>query len=119
MQTKLKSIYKKKDRYSGWPDVPPINQRCMFSHALQLTEDEFVPQPKLFVRDEIHQGARCNVVGYIEHIPLVRFDGSDREDMVSPEFLIPLELTIFGRELLKASPDLVSLAESLMHKEQT
>ncbi len=112
----LPQIYKKTDRCSGVND-PIIGERHMFSHALQLTIDEFVPQKKLFERKEIHQGTRCVVIGRINNIVIVKFDHSDQEDLVSPEFLIPLELTSFGKELLATDPELLATVETLTCKE--
>jgi len=85
----------------------------MFSCALQLTQNEFVPQEKLFEREEIHQGARCVVLAHLNHIVRVKFEHSNREDLVSPEFLIPLELTKFGRELVEQDPKLLATVEKL------
>lgn len=108
----LPEIFKKIDRCSE-SDMPEIGQRCMFSHTLQLTIDEFVPQRKLYEREEIHQGARLSILAQLDHVVRVRFEHSDREDIVSPEFLIPLELTRFGRELLESDPELLATVENL------
>ena len=96
--------------------MPSVGDECMFSHALQLTQNEFVPQSKLFERKEIYQGARCTVLPRLEysyHVVRLRFESSDLEDIVSPEFLIPLELTAFGEELLASDPRLLAAVETL------
>ena len=108
----LPQIFKKIDRCSE-SNMPEIRARCMFSYALQLTHNEFVPQDKLYEREEIHQGARCVVLAQLDHVIRVRFERSDQEDVVSPEFLIPLELTRFGRELLDSDPDLLAAVERI------
>ena len=108
----LPQIFKRIDRCSE-RYKPKIGRRCMFSHALQLTDDEFVPQKKLFEREEIHQGARCKILARLDHVVRVRFEHSDRDDVVSPEFLIPLELTKFGKELLESDPELLAAVEKL------
>lgn len=112
MMQNLPQIFKKIDRCSE-SNMPLIGTRCMFSHALQLTIDEFVPHKKLFEREEIHQGARAKVLAKLGHVVRVRFEHSDRDDIVSPEFLIPLELTRFGRELLESDPKLLAAVEKI------
>lgn len=109
----LPQIFKKTNRCSE-SDMPLIGSRCMFSHARQLTLDEFVPQKKLFEREEIHQGARLLILAHLNHTVRVRFEHSDQDDIVSPEFLIPMELTKFGKELLAQSPKLLAAVEKLI-----
>lgn len=108
-------IYKKSKRYSV-SQRPEIGARCMFSHADQLIFGEFVPHPKAFERSEIYQGARCMVLGLSTYVVRVRFDGSDLIDLVSPEFLIPMELTKFGEDLLNS--DMLDSVETIIDKEQ-
>jgi len=93
--------------------MPSIKARCLFSHALKLTKNEFVPQPRAFEREEIHQNARCTVIGLNPHTVKVRFDQAEINDIVSPEFLIPLELTKFGELVTKKSPELAQKLETL------
>lgn len=112
MTLELPKIFRKINRCSE-NDMPMIGERCMFSHALQLTQNEFVPQDRLWEREEIYQKARCKVLAMLDHVVRVRFEHSDRDDIVSPEFLIPLELTAFGKELLESDPMLLDAVESL------
>ena len=44
-----------------------------------------------------------------QNVVVVRFDNADQNTIVSPVFLIPLELTKFGEELLAASPNLLEV----------
>lgn len=111
MLERIPKIFKETDRCSR-EKMPGIGQRCMFSHALRLLRNEFVPQERPFRRDGIHQGAQCKVLGFIFPDPsvvVVRFDCSDQDDLVSPEFLIPLKLTTFGEMLLNSSPKLLAI----------
>ena len=108
----MPQIFKKTNRCSE-NAMPIIGTRCMFSHAQQLTQNEFVPQEKPFEREEIYQGARCKVLARLDHVVRVRFEHSDKQDIVSPELLIPLELTSFGRELMNSDPKLLATVEPL------
>lgn len=108
----LPSIYKKSYRCSGVNELL-IGERCMFSFALQLTRDEFVPHKKLWEREEIYQGARCVVIERLDHVVRVRFKHSNQSDLVSPEFLILLEMTSFGEELFAKDPELFNTVENL------
>lgn len=111
-QHEMPKIFKNTNRCSRG-SMPQVGATCMFSHGHRLSITGFVPQAKEFDRPEIHQGARCEVLGFVQqkrhpNIVVVKFSHADQEDLVSPECLIPLVLTQFGYELFQSSPELLA-----------
>lgn len=99
----IPQLFKTHDRYSEH-DRPEVGDRCFFSHALRLLGEEFVPMEKTLLR----QSTQCVVVKNHPHVIEVVFDGSDQTDLVSPEFLIRRELTIFGKRFFHDTKDKMS-----------
>lgn len=93
---KLLRITKKGERFSGY-HRPSIGERLVFLPLKRLTKMIFVPEARVFDREEIFIGARCKVVGLKKHVIEVRFEGAVEDDLVSPEDLMTLELTEFGK----------------------
>lgn len=95
------SIFKQPHRYSE-SDRPAPGERCFFSHALRLTSTEYVSFPRSFERKELFQNAFVTVQKNRPHLVEALFDGADASDLISPEFLLSMELTAFGHELVDA-----------------
>ena len=106
----LPHIFKQSLRYSE-THRPSVGSRCFFSHAYKLLQDEFVPKARLFDRPELRQGALVSVLKNRSHIVEVMFDGATTKDFVSPEFLLSMDLTSFGKEIAES---LGSSGESML-----
>ena len=82
---------KKTDRYSS-DRRPSVGRKCLFSPGLILLAGgrNILVKP---YQPNMMRSKRCIVVENLEHTIRVQFPKNATTDIVSPEFLLPFELT--------------------------
>ena len=93
-------LFKEPIRFSS-DYKPTIGMKLIFSYAHVLTSSGVsLPNKKSFCKNYIHNDSMCEVISLTEHLVEVRFDNQTNTDLVSPEFLIFVQLTKIGTKLI-------------------
>ena len=98
MKANLK-IFKEPTRYSA-TNRPKPGTRLLFSPVKQMIDGLFTPDNRTLTRSYLKQNNICIVVENTKNLVLIQFPNQKDTDLVSPEFLITIELTKIGTSIL-------------------
>jgi len=94
-------MFKQTKRFSVL-DRPTKDSKVFFSHCKVLTTSGVIKEidRKFTNRKYLKKNSICKVICNTQNLVLVKFPKANDTDLVSPEFLINLELTQKGQEIL-------------------
>ncbi len=103
-------IFKNGERF-GAKNLPSIGQRCFYMPGTFLAPNVFVPNYWKCIKSYIKISSQCIVERVpkdgrgkpkLRNVVEVRFLNQNDTDIVSPDFLVSVELTAEGKELFNA-----------------
>ena len=92
------AIFKNGERFTQ-DKRPKIGQKCFYCPGVWLVPDVFVPDYRTCIKPYIKPLAICEVTGATEHLAIVKFGDQEETNLISPDFLVAVELTAVGKEL--------------------
>ena len=102
-------IFKTGDRYSI-TNLPPIKTQCFYIPCIFLTTTIAIPIYRKCMKEYIKPFLQCTVIRVpdkksnekpkLKNLVAVKFRDQDDTDLVSPSFLVSVELTIDGTQML-------------------
>ena len=79
---------------------PNINEKLFFSPVIRLIDGVFIDDNRTLLQDYMKHNNVCTCVKHGDYTEHVRFSNQKQTDIVSPEFLLRMELTKQGKQLL-------------------
>jgi len=86
-------------------DRPKINEKCFFSPVIQLIDGVFIDDTRVLLHDYMKHNSVCTVTKHGNYIDHVKFGNNKHTDIVSPEFLLRMELTKQAKQLLSEATE--------------
>ncbi len=93
------NIFKEPTRYSQ-NHRPKLQTRLLFSPVKRIVDGVYKIDNRQMIRDHLKENSICTVIKNNKNTVLVQFPEQNDTDLVSPEFLITIELTKQGKIIL-------------------